>query len=64
VNHCWQECIKYVRYMRYSGALKREAARWPIAGKDFEKELAKMLTWLRNRAAFMTELIANIPEEN
>ena len=61
VSHCWQECIKYVRYMRYCGALEREAARWPLNGKSFETELAKMLQWLKNRATFMSDLIANIP---
>ena len=61
VSHGWDECMKYVANLRSEGAMQREAARWPIRGKDFETELAKMHQWLANRATFMTQLIANIP---
>ena len=61
VSHSWEECMKYVEHLRESGAMKRELERWPIEGKDFEKELKKMHEWLTSRAEFLTELIANIP---
>ena len=62
VAHSWAECMKYVDHLRASGAMEREAARWPIGGKDFDTELEKMHRWLTNRCDFMTDLIANIPE--
>lgn len=61
VSHGWDECMKYVAELRASGAMEREASRWPVQGKDFDTELEKMHQWLLRRAEFMTELIANIP---
>lgn len=60
VSRNWAECMKYVENLRSSGAMEREAARWPV-GKDFETELEKMHQWLINREQFMSNLIANIP---
>ena len=62
VTRNWAECMKYVENLRKSGAMTREAARWPLRGMDFETELEKMHQWLLNRCDFMTNLIANIPE--
>lgn len=62
VTRNWAECMKYVENLRSSGAMSREAERWPISGKDFETELEKMHQWLLNRCDFMTNLIVNIPE--
>ena len=61
VSHAWGECMKYVARLQQSGAIEREAARWPIRGKSFGIELQKMHRWLLNRADYLTELIANIP---
>ena len=61
VTHGWEECMKYVAHLQ-EGPMNREAERWPIHGKDFETELQKMHQWLLNRADFLTNLIANIPE--
>ena len=62
VTRNWAECMKYVEQLRASGAMDREALRWPIRGKDFDTEVEKMHQWLLNRCDFMTDLIANIPE--
>ena len=61
VTHNWATCMKYVEQLRLSGAITREADRWPISGKRFDTELDKMRQWLFNRADYMTQLIANIP---
>ena len=61
VTHAWDECMKYVEYLRSDGTMQREANRWPIRNKNFETELQKMHQWLLKRADFMTNLIANIP---
>ncbi|MCR5159689.1 MAG: CotH kinase family protein [Prevotella sp.] len=61
VSHGWNECTKYVEQLRGSGAMGREAARWPIQGKNFTSEVKKMQRWLEDRAEFLTDLIANIP---
>ena len=61
VSHGWDECMKYVAQLRSSGAMEREAQRWPIWGKDFDTEVERMHQWLEQRADFMTGLIANIP---
>ena len=53
--------FKYVAQLRSSGAMEREAQRWPIWGKDFDTEVERMHQWLEQRADFMTGLIANIP---
>lgn len=62
LTHAWDECMKYVEELRQSGALTREADRWPIKGKTFETELKKMHEWLQNRLIHMSYLIAAIPE--
>ena len=62
VTRNWAECMKCVENLRESGAMKREAERWPLKGMDFETEVEKMHRWLLNRCDFMTSLIANIPE--
>ena len=62
VTRNWGECMKYVENLRTSGAMEREAGRWPLRGMDFETELEKMHQWLLNRCDFMTNLISNIPE--
>ena len=61
VGRNWDECMKYVENLRKSGAMEREAVRWPIRGKNFETELEKMHQWLINRCNFISDLIANIP---
>ena len=61
VERNWDECMKYAANLRDSGAMAREAQRWPIRGKDFETETEKMHQWLLNRRDFMTTLIDNIP---
>ena len=61
VERNWNECMKYVDNLRASGAVEREAARWPLRGMDFDTEIEKMHQWLVNRCKFMTNLIADIP---
>ena len=61
VSRPWQEVEQYVQELR-KGACKRESSKWPIRRKDFETELQKLHTWLKNRADFIGELIENIPE--
>ncbi len=61
VSHGWTECMHYVDELRQSGAVEREAQRWPLRWKSFDTEVQKMHQWLLNRADFMTTLIANIP---
>lgn len=61
VSHGWTECMKYVDHLRNSGAIQREAERWPISRKKFDTEVEKMHQWLQRRADFMTNLIENIP---
>ena len=64
VDHSWRECMKYVDELRASGAIDREMNRWPLAGKDYDKELEKMHRWLQNRLTHMSYLIAAIPVPN
>lgn len=61
VSRPWSEVEKYVNGLR-RGAMRRESRRWPVNGKSFETELAKMKTWLDNRATYIGNLIENIPE--
>ena len=61
VTVAWDACLRYVAEWRASGALTREFARWPLAGKSFDTELEKMHQWLLNRQRHMTYLIAAIP---
>ena len=61
VSRNWNECMKYVEHLR-EGAMDREAERWPLRGKDFETELEKMHSWLKNRLIHMSYLIPAIPE--
>ena len=61
VSHGWDECMKYIDNLKLSGAVEREAKRWPISRKTFDTEVEKMHQWLLQRADFMTDLIANIP---
>ena len=61
VSRPWQEVEKYVNGLRL-GAIARESTKWPVRRKNFETELEKMHTWLTNRAAFLGNLIENIPD--
>lgn len=61
VSGPWAEVERYVNGLR-QGAIQREATKWPIRLKSFETELEKLHTWLTNRAAFIGDLIENIPE--
>ncbi len=61
VTYAWNECMKYVEQLRTSGALEREAKRWPIAGKNFDTELNKMETWIKNRLKHINYVNAGIP---
>ena len=61
VSRNWTVMEKYLANMR-QGAMQRDANRWPIRNKQFETEVSKMHEWLTNRAAYMTDLIRNIPE--
>ena len=61
VSRNWNECMKYVENLR-EGPMDREAERWPLRGKDFETELEKMHSWLKNRQIHMSYLIPAIPE--
>lgn len=61
VSGPWAEVERYVNGLR-QGAIQREATQWPIRRKSFETELEKLHTWLTNRAAFIGNLIENIPE--
>ena len=61
VSHGWTECMKYVDNLKQSGAVEREAVRWPVSRKKFDTEVEKMHQWLLRRADFMTDLIGDIP---
>jgi hypothetical protein len=61
VAYAWNECMKHVGQLRSSGALKREAQRWPVAGKNFDTELKKMENWIENRLTHMNYVNAGIP---
>lgn len=61
VSHAWGECMKYVERLRLSGAIEREFQCWPLRGKTFDGELAKMQKWLQNRLTHITYLIQAIP---
>jgi hypothetical protein len=61
MEHTWGEMERYLDAMR-QGAMQREMQQWPIAGKTFEAEVAKMKAWLNNRVAYVGQLINNIPE--
>ena len=61
VSRPWQEVEKYANGLR-QGAIARESTKWPVRRKNFETELEKMHTWLTNRAAFLGNLIENIPD--
>ena len=61
ISRPWQEVERYVGELR-KGAITRESTKWPVRRKDFETELQKLHTWLTNRAAFIGNLIENIPD--
>ncbi|MCR5180921.1 MAG: CotH kinase family protein [Bacteroidaceae bacterium] len=61
VSRPWEEVIKYMNQFR-QGAITRENQKWPIRNKSFGTELNKMHEWLLNRAAFMDDLVRNIPD--
>ena len=61
VSRPWQEVEKYANGLR-QGAIARESTKWPVRRTNFETELEKMHTWLTNRAAFLGNLIENIPD--
>lgn len=61
MEHTWGEMERYLDGMR-QGAMQRDMQQWPIAGKTFEAEVAKMKAWLNNRVAYVGQLINNIPE--
>jgi len=55
----WNTVHKYYRQL-VKGAYTRDSERWPI-GKSPISETSKMNTWLRNRKAYMDEVIASYP---
>lgn len=61
MDHTWTVMERYLASMR-DGAIGRETRQWPISGKNFETEVAKMKQWLERRVAYTNELINGIPE--
>ena len=61
MEHTWGEMERHLDHLR-QGAMAREAQRWPVAGKNFETEVAKMKTWLEKRVAYTGQLINGIPD--
>ena len=61
MEHTWGEMEHYLDRLR-EGAMVREAQRWPISGKSFETEVAKMKTWLEKRVTYVGQLINGIPD--
>lgn len=59
--HTWGEMEHYLDHLR-QGPMKREAQQWPISGKSFETEVAKMKTWLEKRVTYTGQLINGIPD--
>lgn len=71
-TNTWAETQKYVDELN-KGAYKREFARWPMSEtssnwwdtskKNFtaSEELSKMSKWLKNRKAYLDEVIADYP---
>ena len=55
----WNAVRKYYLQLQ-RGAYTRDSERWPI-GKSPVTEANKMNTWLRNRKAYMDEVIASYP---
>ena len=61
MEHTWGEMERYLGHLR-QGPMKRDAQRWPIAGKTFDNEVTKMKTWLEKRVAYTGQLINGIPD--
>ncbi len=61
MDHTWGEMEKYLAALR-EGPMARESAKWPVSGKNFETEVAKMKKWLTNRVQYTGQLINGIPE--
>ncbi len=55
----WAECDKFLEHLK-QGAITREETRWPI-GKNTLEEIENLKTWLNNRKAYLTRVIANYP---
>jgi len=60
VSSAWAEVQKYADQLNH-GAMTREAARWPISGKNFSDELRNMYYWLLNRVSYLNKIIADYP---
>jgi len=48
-------------YQLNRGAYNRESDRWPIEGESSSSEIKKMQNWLKNRLAYLNDVIANYP---
>ncbi|MCM1311495.1 MAG: CotH kinase family protein [Bacteroides sp.] len=55
----WEVCEQYVGNLN-KGAFARDSRRWSI-GKTTATEIARMKTWLHNRANYMTEVVNAYP---
>ncbi len=60
MSHTWGVMEHYIGHLR-EGAMTREAQQWPISGKNFETEVAKMKTWLDHRVTYTDNIINAIP---
>ena len=61
MDHTWGEMEKYLTQLR-AGAMRRDGQQWPISGKNFETEVAKMKQWLEQRVTYVGQLINGIPD--
>lgn len=55
----WNAVRKYQLQLQ-KGAYSRDSERWPI-GKNPQTEISAMNNWLRNRKAYMDEVVASYP---
>lgn len=55
----WNAVRKYQLQLQ-KGAYSRDSERWPI-GKNPQTEISAMNSWLRNRKAYMDEVVASYP---
>lgn len=54
LDYCWSETLKF--YYSASGALDRDAARWPI-DKNHKVEIYRMGNWISERVAYFDRVV-------